>query len=109
MSRLLVSLLFLSFASAQIIPNRYIVELEGEPAVTLAAKDKSLAAHRTAVRDAQSHIRQAVESLEGRVFDSVDTVANALIVRIAGDKVHVLESIPGVRRVTPVYLSLIHI
>ena len=88
--------------AAQIVPGRYIVELEGDPAiVAVSRKDSRLQAHRSAVRDRQRAARLAVANLGGVVLDQMDTVANALIVTIPEERAMGLANIPGVLRIHP--------
>src|SRR5262249_34152542 len=62
------------------------------------------AAQRTRVRSAQQQTRRHVESRRSKILDSVDTVANALIVQAPDDASAAdLASIPGVKRVIPVH------
>src|SRR5690242_5212321 len=97
-------------AAAQQVPNRYVVELAGDPAAVpavrqgsrLAARAAGFPAIRAAVRQAQSRARQAVATRGGRVIESMDTVINALVVAIPDARASELEQIPGVTRIHPV-------
>src|SRR5258706_9150831 len=88
------ALLLLSAAAlfAQVVPNRYVVELSGAPAGRLATQ-------RAAVRQSQMNARREVVRLGGTVLDSMDTVVNALIVSIPDAQAAQLANIPGVVRV----------
>jgi hypothetical protein len=92
--------------AARIVPDRYIVELEGEPAVTLNArggKGRAMASDRAAVQASQRAAMTRVRSLNVDVIDSVDTVANALIVQASETDAQQLASLPGVRKVHRVW------
>ena len=54
---------------------------------------------RLQVREAQRPVRARLEAAEAEILGSVDTVANAFLVRISDDKAAALASIPGVLRV----------
>lgn len=90
---------------AQPVPGHYIVELTEEPLV-LAAKSGGprLAAgdRRAAVRQQQRNVRRRLAARRAAVYGSVERVANALLVRLAGDEAAALASLPGVKRVRPV-------
>jgi subtilisin family serine protease len=104
MLRLAIFLMLPLMAAAA--PNRYIVELEGEPVAGRLARGtrridfNSAAARREreAVRTGQRRSRREIER-RGRVLESVDTVANALIVEIEDSEAQALERAPGVKRV----------
>lgn len=107
MKRIWMVLLALPLA-AQIVPNRYIVELNGEPAATYSAKTKdnlraALADRRLAIQNEHLPIRKAVENTGGTVLASVDTVANALVVEIPDSQAASLNLLPGVLRVHRVW------
>ncbi|MGH8337794.1 MAG: hypothetical protein ACRETL_13455, partial [Gammaproteobacteria bacterium] len=81
-----------TLASAQMVPNRYFVELTGDSAVTSmlrqghlsknvrrAAAKPELRARRVQVHAGQNSARAAVAGLGGQVLDCLDTVKNALI------------------------------
>ena len=94
---------------AQVIPGRYIVELSGEPAAAVAARQprqlrqSAMATRRSELRGTQQRVRGRVEALQAEVLGSVDTVANALLVRIPDSAAQRLVAIPGVVRVSPVW------
>jgi subtilisin family serine protease len=99
----------------QVVPNRYVLELSGDPAATVsvregarfAARSVNFAAHRAVVRQSQDAARAAVAARGGRVVESLDTVFNGLIVTIPDARAAELLQIPGavrlhaVRRVRP--------
>lgn len=90
-------------AFGQTVPNQYIVELTGAPAIVTAGhKSPRLAAHRSAVRQRQFPVSVAIEDFGGTVLDQIDTVANALIVAIPDSQAPLLATIPGVLAVHPV-------
>jgi len=75
---------------AQLVPDRFVVELQSDP--------KSDA--RTALVQKDS-VRRAIEDQSAEVTGSVDAVMNALLVR--GTNATALRSLPGVKKVYPVY------
>ncbi len=54
---------------------------------------------RLQVREAQRPVRARLEAADAEILGSVDTVANAFLVRISDEKAAALASIPGVLRV----------
>ena len=109
----LLSLLFLLPAlHAQVVPDRYIVELEGEPAATYAARsgkpshrrDAAFLARAAEIGRQQEGARRSVEQSGAQVLDSTHAVMNALIVTAPASQAAGLASIPGVIRVYPVRL-----
>lgn len=96
--RLLLALFSaLLLASAQdIVAGRFIVELEGEPAIGHPAA----AGRRAEIGAQHARTERALQGRGARVTARVDTVANALIVE-APDRAS-LQSLPGVLRVVPV-------
>ena len=106
-SKYLVLLLaFVTCLTAQTVPDQYIVQLSGEPAILkVGAADagrvrQAMAARRATVRSQQLRVRQAIGT-RGKIVDSVELVANALIVDSSDPDA--LRAIPGVARVLPVY------
>src|SRR5262249_53448305 len=87
--------------AAAAVPGHYIVEMESDPVPT-GIRAKSVQQARTQIRARQRLMRTRVEAAEAEILDSVDTVANAFIVRIPDEKANELASIPGVIRVHPV-------
>ena len=120
MTRVGVLLLWVTVAVAQVVPDRYIVQLAGEPAATYAARQWGQASglsvrqargpsplmesRRVLIRGEQQLVRRGVEAASGQVLDSLDTVANALLVRIPDSQAARLASISGVARVWPVHV-----
>jgi len=105
-------LLFLTAAVlGQTVPNRYVVELAGDPAAIatarqgsrFAAREAGFAARRAAVRRSQTDARTRIGELGGTVLESMDTVVNALIVSIPDARAAELSKVPGVVRVHPVH------
>ena len=96
--------------AAQIVPGKYIVELEGRPAAALAGGRRSgLALSRRSVQSRQEQVRPRLESLGARVLSALDTVANAFIVEIPDADAARLASQPGVAHVWPVSLMRLHL
>ena len=106
--------LFLLVAAFATIPLRaqtktdhYIVELSDAPAAEhfrtrphgMRPAVAELAAHRETVRRGQSGVRNRVEREGATVHDSVQVVANALIVSVPAGNVDALSKLPGVKRV----------
>ena len=99
------------FASAQMVPDRYVVELTQPPlgaAVRTKGKDALSDPHR-AILTEQARVRRAIESQRGRVTASVDSLMNALLVTLPGQSPSVLASIPGVKKVYPVQEVHLHL
>lgn len=95
---------------AQKIPGRYIVELSTEPVIEhVSASGASARAihsaaansHRATIHAQQRALQARVEEHNGNALDTVDTVANAMLVQIADDRAKELEALPGVKRVYP--------
>jgi minor extracellular serine protease Vpr len=105
--RVLLLLAMALGAAAQQIPGLYIVELEGEPAVALAAKaglSRRAAAEGTAIVEAgQTRVRAALEARGARVRGGTSALMNTLTVEIADSRIDALRATPGVRRVYPVF------
>ena len=90
-----VSLFSLSMGSGQVLPGRYIVELsDGSSAVTMAKTGR-----RTAIQEQQGRLRARIERADTKVSGSVDTVANALFVRMTPKRAAELALLPGVVRI----------
>lgn len=81
-------------AFGQVVPGRFIVELNGAPASSL--KD------RPRIQASQQSARWAIEQAGAQVLTSISTVANALVVEGDGATASRLSQIPGVRKVHPV-------
>jgi subtilisin family serine protease len=110
-----IPFLFLACAApffAQVVPDRYIVELSGEPAAPYAAKrghrahtsDSVYAARVAEIRTQHNTARAAAEQQGAEILDSTEGVLNALMVRIPATQAASLASIPGVLHVYPVRL-----
>ncbi len=102
-----LQLAFVVHLTAQIIPDQYIVQLTGEPAIVKSAIGgdhaqvrRAMVSRRVAVRAQQLQVRQAMGS-KAIVLDSVELVANALIVESKDPDA--LRAMPGVANVFPVY------
>ena len=111
--------LILSFTAAAAVPNQYIVEMAGEPVAVhitrhapgAGIRSRAALLRRAQIREEQRPVRARLEAAEAHVVDSLDTVANALIVNIPDEKAARLQSVPGVVHVYPVRrfkLSLDH-
>jgi subtilisin family serine protease len=91
----------------QVVPNRYVLELSGEPSASAGVRASTRIAARAAVRQSQVAARTAVAAKGGAVIESLDTVFNGLIVNIPDARAAELMTIPGavkvhaVRRVRP--------
>lgn len=96
-------------AAAAAVPNRYIVEMTGEPVAVHVARHarasgirgQAALARRAQIREEQRPVRARIEAEQGAVVESLDTVANALIVNIPDGKAAALRSLPGVLHVYP--------
>ena len=105
-----VCLLILWFAAltpAQLVPGRYVVELQGFPlGADVRTKDKAaLAARRAAVRAEQARLRRRIQENHGTVVASVENLMNALLVSFPDQNVATLAALPGVKTVYPVHQS----
>ena len=106
--RLHLLLVVFPFVASAAVPNRYIVEMSGEPvAVNLVRRGVRLAGmrgemarqRRLRIREEQRPVRTRLEAANAEILGSVDTVANAFIVNISDERAAELESIPGVVKV----------
>ena len=98
------ALFTLTIAAGQVLPGRYIVELAGDPAVAGTIKSGRRDAaiqRRAAILTQQARLRASIERSDTTVVDSVDTVANALFVRMSAKRGSELAGYPGVFRVYP--------
>ena len=92
---------------AQTTTDHYIVELTEAPAADhfknrphgVRPALAELLQHRESVRQGQGVIRGRVEREGATIHDSVQVVANALIVSVPAGKVDALSKLPGVKRV----------
>jgi minor extracellular serine protease Vpr len=108
---------FISLAAGQVVPGRYIVELSGEPAAAAADarldskeyRRAALMGRRAAVRAEQAVVRASLQDQQIDVLDSVDTVANALVVHSPNNSAADLAAIPGVLRVHPVRMYKLYL
>ena len=101
-------LLGAAIAGAQVVPDLYIVELAGEPAAAVAiggikGRREAVADRRAQIQAEQRAVRAALTERGIEVMESVDTVANALLVRAPSVDAAALTAIPGVVRVHPVH------
>ncbi len=115
MRRPWVFLLCLPAFCAEVVPNRYIVELSTESVGAYVARTASRGAgkallhsaaaqrQRTAIRSQQAAARTGIEAAQGRVLGAVETLNNALVVEIADSQAARLASLPGVVKVLPVH------
>ena len=107
-SRLFIVLFPLVVSAA--VPNRYIVEMSGEPvAVDVArrarvggVRSEAARQRRLAIQAEQRPVGSRLEAAEAKILGSMDTVVNAFIVEISDEKAAQLAAIPGVPRVHPV-------
>lgn len=92
---------------AQTQTDRYIVELNDAPAADHFRNRANrarpalaeISLHREAVRRGQRTVRTRIEREGATIHDSVQVVANALIVSVPADKVDALSNLPGVKRI----------
>ena len=112
MRRVCIVFLLVSAAAAQVVPGHYVLELEGDTAVGAAVKQgrKEAAGDRRAAIQAEHQRLAAMLADRGaEVVTTLDTVVNAIVVRVKDEDAAGLASLPGVRRVHPVreaYLEL---
>ena len=116
----LLALVFVSVcAVAATIPDRYLVQLAGDPAATQAARlghrpnasDPEFRARAVALKQQHLQMRAALESNGAQVTGETTAVTNVMIVRIPAERVAAIASLPGVVRVHPVrifYRTLDH-
>ena len=106
--------LFLASAvwlTAQVIPNRYIVELSTEPAATVSiakhtrysALDKDVQARRAQIQSEHRQMEQTINGLGGSVTHHYDTLVNAMAVTMTPAAAARLAQTPGVKGVYPVH------
>ena len=114
MSRIPLRVLLLAFVSmlalrAQVVPDHYIIELQGAPAsegiglISRSSRSSYMNDRRTAVRSRQRSMKALLARYGARTYGSTDTAANSLLVRLSDKLVARLRSAPGVKRVYPVY------
>ena len=98
-----ILLLAAAVLSAQdIVPGKYIVELTGETVAQVPQGKR--AERRAAMQTERLRIRAALAAAAVDVTDSVELVANALIVNASAEQASQMAAMPGVVRVTPVKL-----
>src|SRR5579864_2355778 len=114
MKRLAVSVFafaILTFtALAQVVPDRYILELAGEPAAAYAVRlghrahsaDATFQSRVTALNQEHARMRQALSTKGARVTGETTAVTNMMFVQFPDSRSAELASIPGVKRVYPV-------
>ncbi|HKD07791.1 MAG TPA: S8 family serine peptidase [Bryobacteraceae bacterium] len=100
------SLCFISLASAQVIPGRYIVILQDPPVSsrfeTRAALDGAQAqSYRQQIEARQASIKQDLAARHMTVTGSVSVLLNALFVNTTPNRVAELQSVSGVAAVRP--------
>src|SRR5262245_16555269 len=108
--RLIYLGLIFSVVAFPSVPGYYILEMSGDPVAVHVAnharssgiRGAAAIERRAQIREQQRPIRARLENAQAEILDSVDTVANAFVVRIPEEKAAVLESIPGISRVYPV-------
>lgn len=93
--------------SAQVVPNRYLVELSTEPVASVAARngrlsEEELQTRRALIRAERDAVEAAIQSLGGTVTHSYDTLVNAIAVTMTADAAGQLRQNPNVRSVSPV-------
>jgi minor extracellular serine protease Vpr len=104
--RIFLAFLFVTgVALAQIVPGRYVVELNGSP---LGGEVRTRGKAALSSRVAQIHIEQArvktlIEQNNGKVLSSVESLMNALLVTVPDENAAALALLPGVKRVYPVH------
>ena len=99
-------LIWAAVAAAQIVPDRYVVELSEEPlgaAVRTKGKAALTSRHR-AILSEQAVAKSAIERGRGKVVSTMDSLMNALIVHTTGQDAAALATLPGVKKVYPVHL-----
>ena len=96
--------------AAQVVPGRYIVQLEDEPAAPYAAHrghrahrgDAVFASRVAELRARQEALRGALEQNGAQILRANQGAINALVVEVADARANGLSSIPGVKSVHPV-------
>ena len=102
-----VFFLWLPLYGARIVPDRYIVELSGEPVAVHVTRQQVRAGMRSAaaqqrraqIREEHRRLRAQAEQNEAKVLGGIETVGNALLVRIPEARAARLMRLPGVVRV----------
>lgn len=115
---LAIALAIASSGRAEVIPGHYVVELTMPGVIDAVAPESVRGAkngriravmaspeaesHRRALHAGHASLRTRLEARNARVLGSVDTVANAVFVEMAGDAVEAqrqIAALPGVKRV----------
>jgi minor extracellular serine protease Vpr len=97
--------LWSAVALAQLVPGRYVVELNGAP-LGAEVRSKGRDALRdqvAAIRSEQARVRALIEQRNGKILSSLDSLMNALIVKIADADAAAISQLAGVKRVYPVH------
>src|SRR5450432_2864748 len=95
--------LIVSIAATAAVPNQYIVELAGDSvsvhiarhAPGAGVRSRTALSRRAQIREEQRPVRAQLETAGAHIIDTLDTVANALIVNIPDEKAAGLRSVPG--------------
>ncbi len=98
-------------AHAAIVPNRYIVELTTEPiadrlsagGALISLSSVAVVSHRARIQREQAQLRVGLKQAGAQVLESLDTVANALLVQTTDENPQPWANLPNVLRVTPVH------
>src|SRR2546426_7584650 len=96
-SRILYLAALIPFLAPAAVPGHYIVEMAGEPVAVHVARralpggirGQGAQLKRAQIRDEQRPVRTLLEAAGAEVRGSVDTVANAFMVRIPIGRAHV--------------------
>ena len=108
-----LTLVFISVcAVAATVPDRFLVQLSGDPAAIhavrrghrAAASDPEFRARVSELKRQHLQMRSALESSGAQVIGETTAATNVMIVRIPSDRASRLAAIPGVLRVHPVRL-----
>ncbi len=99
-------------AGAATVPDRFLVQLAGQPAASFASRqgrrsetsDPEFRARVSTLKQQHLQVRAALEARGAVVIGETTALSNVLIVQIPNDRAAVLASIPGVVRVHPVRL-----
>ena len=110
MKRIALFLTAAGLSLAQIVPNRYQVELTGEPAAAVSAAkrqrfsaaDRDVQAQHLQMENQHLVAERAIRGLGGSVHHHFYAVANALDATLSAAAAARLAGMPGVRSVTPV-------
>src|SRR5258706_12411946 len=98
-----------AFAAAQVIPGRYIVEFDSDPAVAVSAAartrfraaDQSVTDRKAQIRAEHDAAEISIRGLGGRVRQRFDTLINGMSVDLTEEGAARLRQMPGVRGVYP--------